>query len=47
MPVCALDGAVVEIFLETAPHMRGTVTPPLPPTRGEALNEACIVLDDR
>ena len=29
VPVCALGGAVVEIFLDTAPHMRGTVTPPL------------------
>jgi hypothetical protein len=29
--VCSLGGAVpvVGIFLETAPHMRGTVTPPL------------------
>ena len=27
--MCALGGAVVEIFLDTAPHMRGTVTPPL------------------
>ena len=28
MPVRVLGGAVVDIFRETAPHMRGTVTPP-------------------